>query len=64
MLIAAPVVQLRTWNVLVWSEAGNSEGEKGNLTSLSILLNEPHPGDAGTKPSLIQLIRRMNRERA
>ena len=27
--IATPVVRLRTWKMLVWSEAWNAEGEKG-----------------------------------
>ena len=28
ILILAQVVKLRTWRLLVWSEAGNAEGEK------------------------------------
>ncbi len=38
MLISAPAVKLRTWKVLVWSEARNAEGEKEKLANLSILL--------------------------
>jgi len=37
----APTVKLCTWKVLVWSEARNAEGEKEELTNLSILLKEP-----------------------
>jgi hypothetical protein len=30
-LMAAPVVRLRTWKMLVWSEAWNAEGEKAKM---------------------------------
>ncbi len=32
-LMAAPVVRLRAWKMLVWSVAWNAEGEKGNTAS-------------------------------